>query len=212
MHPLSFKIQSTTLFSMIPTQNKATIQENEKARKPIKRHRLTPDEKATVIKLYEELGAGCWDKVQEVLQLKSKRTAREHFYKFILTDSKKPFTKEEDDLIIKKVKELGTRWTQIAKFFNNRSDINIRNRYRIISKNRDPNRKRRSRRTEQSSPELVRSPEVMIMVSPLTSQVPVAGPNERNIILDFHHFDIMTMKDMNSSSPYDFFSANCYKV
>lgn len=187
---------------------------NEEPRKPIKRHRLTADEKATVLKLYEEMGVGCWDKVQEVLHLKSKRTAREHFYKFILTDSKKPFTQEEDDLIIEKVNELGTRWSQIAKFFDNRSDINIRNRYRIISRKKDSKgSKKKTRKSEQSSPSLYQSPPCSpVTVMPLQPMLPAPQPGEKYIILDYHHFDIISMQDMNVENPDDYFAPNCYRM
>ena len=196
---------------------------------PIKRHRLTEDEKATVLKLYEEYGSDCWDKVQQVLHLKSKRTAREHFYKFLITDSKKPFTPEEDQLIIDKVKELGTKWSQIAKFFDNRSDINIRNRYRILARNIDSNKAQKRKPRKQST---TYTPEIKVPTqknnisepvlqstamqpAKLQNNIDITSPEDLAndyIILDFHHFDILTMKDINQVSPGDYFSPFCFHI
>ena len=213
----------------MPEPKKKPVTKKGDTHQPIKRHRLTEEEKATVLKLYEEYGSDCWDKVQQALHLKSKRTAREHFYKFLITDSKKPFTEEEDQLIVQKVKELGTKWSQIAKFFENRSDINIRNRYRILSRNIDPS-KSSKKKQNKSVPTQKDEIKVPIIKSPapeaslgssimLPNGTPVnlavISPEDltsQYIILDFHHFDLITMKDMNFSTPDDFFSPMCFKI
>ena len=44
-------------------------------------------------------------------------------------------TEEEDKLILQSVKKFGTKCVQIAKLFKNRSDVSVRNRYRILIKN-----------------------------------------------------------------------------
>ena len=40
-----------------------------------------------------------------------------------------PWSQEEDDLLIKKVNELGNKWVKISKFFIGRSDNSIKNRW-----------------------------------------------------------------------------------
>lgn len=49
------------------------------------------------------------------------------------------WTKEEDELIIKKREELGPKWMIIKNFFINRTDAMIKNRYRNLMKIRKKN-------------------------------------------------------------------------
>ena len=43
--------------------------------------------------------------------------------------NKKPFTKEEDNIIIEKYNELGPYWTKISQFLQNRPQNRIKNRF-----------------------------------------------------------------------------------
>ena len=45
------------------------------------------------------------------------------------------WTPEEDALLFEKYKEYGTKWSKIAKFFNNRTNTNVKNRYLAIMRN-----------------------------------------------------------------------------
>ena len=52
------------------------------------------------------------------------------------------WTKDEDNLLFSKIKEIGPKWTKIAKCFENRTDAMIKNRYNALMRmNRLPNNK-----------------------------------------------------------------------
>ncbi|KAK8875944.1 hypothetical protein M9Y10_006122 [Tritrichomonas musculus] len=42
------------------------------------------------------------------------------------------WTKEEDDLLIKKVEEEGKKWKRYERFFKGRTEVGLRNRYHIL--------------------------------------------------------------------------------
>ena len=98
-------------------------------------HRLTKNEKELVEEIFHKFHPPeCYKIMQEKLNLPSIRTAREHCIKYLKTNSSRPFTDEEDHLILQKVNEIGRKWTTIATFFEDKSDINIRNRWRQLIK------------------------------------------------------------------------------
>ena len=43
-----------------------------------------------------------------------------------------PWTFEEDQLLVKKYAEFGPQWNKISKFFDKRSDNNVRNRWQLM--------------------------------------------------------------------------------
>ena len=43
--------------------------------------------------------------------------------------SKRPFTVEEDIILLQKVQELGTRWTKISGFFTSRTPQSLKARF-----------------------------------------------------------------------------------
>ncbi|EAY09940.1 Myb-like DNA-binding domain containing protein [Trichomonas vaginalis G3] len=45
-----------------------------------------------------------------------------------------PWTPQEDALLLKKYQEYGTKWTIIAKFFYNRTNTNVKNRFLAINR------------------------------------------------------------------------------
>lgn len=47
---------------------------------------------------------------------------------------KNPWTDEEDKLLLQKYQEIGPKWTKIASFFDSRTDINLKNRFKLIQR------------------------------------------------------------------------------
>lgn len=48
--------------------------------------------------------------------------------------NKSPFTEEEDDLLIEKYNSFGPRWVKISKFFRNRTDSALKNRWNVLAR------------------------------------------------------------------------------
>ena len=195
-------IQPINLF---PANQTAPVPAANGDKKHITRHRLTESEKKTILALYQQYGENCWDKVQKALNLKTKRTAREHFYKFILADSRTPFSPEEDNLIIAKVNEIGTKWSQIAKLFKNRSDINIRNRYRILAR-----KMMQGKLVPTQIPMKTNSTPTNVAQNYNINQPP--DSNIDGIHLSYCVDVLMHIHNINDITDDDFFSQHCYKA
>ena len=123
---------------------------------PSRRRNWTEDEKSMLLSVLKQLyGPGFanktskqikWTKEVEPLynyQMKAKcgglyvpRTGKQisEMYNASLNPNlnKGDFSKEEDEILLRAVKEHGLHWSQISKFFSNRSPENLRNRYNKI--------------------------------------------------------------------------------
>lgn len=98
------------------------------------KQRFTPAEDKQLIELVKIFGEKSWEQVSLSMEnKKSPRQCRER-YKYYLNPNinSLPWTAEEDQLLIQKVSELGCRWKNISRFFDNRTHINIKNRYRLL--------------------------------------------------------------------------------
>ena len=71
-----------------------------------------------------------WMQIAQKMPNRTARQCRDRWLNYLCpSNSFAPWTKEEDQLIIEKVNELGTRWSAIAKFIEGRSDNTIKNRW-----------------------------------------------------------------------------------
>ena len=92
------------------------------------RHKFTPEEDQKLKEIVAELGENDWTEVSNRLGTRSPRQCRERFRNYLAPNIKnEPWTEEEDQLLIEKHKEFGTKWSVIAAYFPNRSDVNIKN-------------------------------------------------------------------------------------
>ena len=47
---------------------------------------------------------------------------------------KEPWTADEDELLIKKYNEFGPKWTKISSFFHSRTDVNLKNHWKVLQR------------------------------------------------------------------------------
>jgi hypothetical protein len=103
-------------------------------------HRNDDEKLLTFIHKY---GTNRWDRVAAEMEDRNARQCRERWKHFL---SKKYegtggfWRKDEDEIIILKVQQIGNKWTQIAKYFPGRTDLQIKTRYNQL-KNRQPTHK-----------------------------------------------------------------------
>ena len=142
-------------------------------------HRLTEDEKKIIAEIYQQYEKPtCFQIMKERLNLPSLRTAKEHCMKYIVTNPSRPFTPEEDQLILDQVKLYGTKWTKISQFFTDKSDINIRNRYKQLRREQDKTGKtKRQRKKVNISVENSPPPPIEM---PVKTQVEVKVVNDEH--------------------------------
>lgn len=105
------------------------------ARRPHPRSKFTPVEDNLLVKYVQEFGDSNWETISKLIPNRNPRQCRERWTNYLSpTVSKAPFTPEEDALLEQKHKELGPKWVNISKFFQNRTDTMLKNRYLVLSR------------------------------------------------------------------------------
>jgi hypothetical protein len=99
--------------------------------------KFTLDEDARLVDLVDEYGTDHWCTIAFIMQTRNPRQCRERYKNYLdpalRTDS---WTAEEDALLEQKYEELGRKWNKIGKFFANRSDNALRNRWMLLDRHR----------------------------------------------------------------------------
>ena len=99
-------------------------------KKQISRHKFSQEEDDLLRKLVNEHGTTNWRFIAESIPGRSARQCRDRWKNYLMPGiAKGPWSPEEDALLEEKYKEMGPQWSRIAKFFPNRTDINIKNRW-----------------------------------------------------------------------------------
>ena len=109
-----------------------TAQKQKKIRKL-----FSPQEDAILTKIMYQQPFETWIAVAEHLPGRTARQCRDRWVNYLSPSNKNgPWTSEEDQLLTEKYMEHGPQWTTIAKFFDGRSENNVKNRWYTYVKNR----------------------------------------------------------------------------
>ena len=95
------------------------------------RQKFSQEEDNMLIQLVNQHGTLNWNLIASHMPNRNPRQCRERWkhYLSVKENRREPFTPEEDRVIFEKFNELGPKWTKIANFLPNRSDISIKNRF-----------------------------------------------------------------------------------
>lgn len=114
------------------------------------RHKFTKTEDETLKRMVETYGEGNWAAVASGLKNRTARQCRERFKNYLSPNIKNlPWTHEEEVLLEEKVKEFGQKWAKIALFFEQRSDVNVKNHWTAMQ-----NRQQRERSLQAEKNEI----------------------------------------------------------
>lgn len=99
------------------------------------KNKFTHKDDAKLLRLVKKSKPVDWNHISKQMRTKSPRQCKERFL-FYLDPSlnNTPFTKDEDNKLIQLQKEHGNKWKYISTFFQKRSEISIRNRYKALIK------------------------------------------------------------------------------
>lgn len=114
-------------------ESPAEIRSTKPPRKKGTKRLFTQAEDALLVQLVQNCGCCQWKKIAKMFPNRSTRQCRERYCHYLNPKlNNNPWTPEEDALLIQKYNEIGPRWAIICQFFDNRTDINVKNHYWTI--------------------------------------------------------------------------------
>lgn len=100
--------------------------------KPHPKSQFTSQEDAQLLQLVSIYGEN-WEVISSIMGNRNVRQCKERYGKYLSPDiNRKPFSKQEDELLIEKYNELGPRWVKISNYFNKRTDASLKNRWNVL--------------------------------------------------------------------------------
>ena len=98
-----------------------------------RKQKFTPEEDETLKQLVNQYGQD-WKMISAVFKNRSARQCRDRWKHYLSPEvSRRPWTTEEDRLLLEKFREFGRQWAIIARFFPERTDIHIKNRWATLA-------------------------------------------------------------------------------
>jgi hypothetical protein len=91
-----------------------------------------PDEDFRLRELVRRFGTD-WNEISRQMRDRNPRQCKERWTNYLSPDvCAQPWTDDEDELLLRKVGELGAKWVQITSFFPKRTDTNLKNRWFVL--------------------------------------------------------------------------------
>ena len=121
------------------------------------KHKFTTEEDSKIGKLVATYGLDNWATIADLIPNRSARQIKERWFNYLCPlVNRSDWTSEEEEKLLRLIEEHGKKWRTIAKFFNGRTDVNLKNRYRLL-KRRERNTGsllRKSPEEEQEKPKI----------------------------------------------------------
>jgi hypothetical protein len=99
--------------------------------------KFRPEEDELLVSIVRDHGVKDWIKVASLMGTRNARQCRERYKNYLDPDLRRgDWTDQEDQLLEAKHQEFGAKWNKIARYFVNRSDISLRNRWMMLDRHR----------------------------------------------------------------------------
>ena len=97
--------------------------------------KFSNEDDAKLQKIINEIGTQSWTQVAKAMGDRNPRQCKERWENYLNPAiNTSPWTQEEDDLLIQKQLEIGSKWVTIAHFFNHRTDAQVKNRWQMLAR------------------------------------------------------------------------------
>ena len=158
------------------------------SRRTAAKNKFSSQEDEMLRELVKKFGENEWATISSHLIGRNERQCHDRwFYYLSPAVNKEPWTQEEDDLLRKLIDEVGPRWVNISKIMRTRNDIQVKNRWMVLKRRDDADRKYRERMASamaspQGSPKAEEvSPEPVVVKTKKVDIMPVTNYNETNL-------------------------------
>lgn len=99
------------------------------------RAKFSSEEDELLRSLVSEHGDDNWQIIAMQMNGRNPRQVRERWFKYLKPNlNKKPWTPEEEKLLVEKHEVYGNQWKLIATFFKGRTDINVKSKFHQIER------------------------------------------------------------------------------
>jgi hypothetical protein len=103
------------------------------------RHHFTPCEDAQLLRLKHSYREATWDQIAQHFVDRTARQCRERYINYLAPSvHNRPWSEQEDMLLLQKVQEIGHLWGRLAGLFEGRSESDVKNRWHKHLKPRLP--------------------------------------------------------------------------
>ena len=103
--------------------------------KPHPKNKFTEEEDFKLRKIVEIYGDKDWELISRLMETRNPRQCRERYTNYLNPSiNNDPWSEDEDRLLIEKFNQLGGKWVKISKFFENRTDSQLKNRWQVLKR------------------------------------------------------------------------------
>ena len=97
--------------------------------------KFTEEEDKRIKELVQVYGDNCWSKLSNFFFNRCGRQLKERYFNYLAPNvNKDDWTAEEEELLLQKLQECGKKWRKISSFFQGRTDVHLKNRYRMMKR------------------------------------------------------------------------------
>ena len=103
--------------------------------KPHAKKFFTHEEDMRLRSLVLSSQASSWETIALMMNGRNARQCKERWMNYLQPSiNKQPFTLQEDIMLLQLLEKFGKRWANISKFFNNRTEISLKSRFRLLER------------------------------------------------------------------------------
>jgi hypothetical protein len=117
----------------LPVQEKFNL--HKISPRSLPKRKFTEDDDRRLTSIVNRLGTRSWTVISKEMGDRNPRQCKERWETYLNPDiNNNPWTKEEDQLLLQKQKEIGSKWVIISQFFDRRTDAAVKNRWQLLER------------------------------------------------------------------------------